>query len=154
MLQLISDEFLVLYVLLCLKDSRLFTKVSGRGICCYETMFSKVKLNYLTRSTVSENTKISFCIFTNLWAVKFPFMIKTYSRIFFNSKSINSMHSFIYKFSYSTTYLLWYWFWTTIEFWLWKGVHVCVCGRWSEYAKDIHSVNNQAREMMTVSCQV
>jgi len=57
MLQLIPDEFLVPYVLLCLKDSRLFTKVSGRGICCYETMLSKVKLNYLTRSTVSEKHK-------------------------------------------------------------------------------------------------
>lgn len=59
-LKLIPDELLVAYVLLWLKDSRLFTKVAGSGIRCYETMLSKTKLNYLTRSTVSENTKIPF----------------------------------------------------------------------------------------------
>lgn len=82
-LQLIPLQLLVAYALLSLKDSRLFTKVSGRRICCYETMLSKTKLNYLTIRTVSENAKIPLCIFANPWVVEFLFIIKTYLRIYF-----------------------------------------------------------------------
>lgn len=68
---------------LCLKDSRLVTKVSGRGICCYETMLRKTKLNYLTRSTASKNIKLLFCTLTNSWVVKLLSMIKTCVRTYF-----------------------------------------------------------------------